>query len=213
MKQYHKIHSIYKRDPDNNYSTFLTGEWSRPEFGYLADNEWIWTEKIDGTNIRIMWDGENVVFGGKTDNAQMPSFLVNELNSLFQGTVKRKMFKDKFGEDENVCLYGEGCGAKIQKGGGNYKSDGQTFVLFDVKIGNWWLKREDVEDIAKYFDIQIAPVIGKGTIQEAVELVKEGFDSQWGEFTAEGLVMRPKVELKGRNGERVITKIKHKDFK
>lgn len=27
------------------------------EFDYLKDNTWIFTEKVDGTNIRIMWDG------------------------------------------------------------------------------------------------------------------------------------------------------------
>jgi len=31
-------------------------------------------------------------------------------------------------------------------------------------------------------------------------------------FQAEGIVARPKVELLSRTGERIITKIKHKDF-
>ena len=45
-----------------------------------------------------------------------------------------------------------------------------------------------------------------------VENVKKGFISKWGDFQAEGIVARPQVELKARNGKRVITKIKNKDF-
>jgi len=47
---------------------------------------------------------------------------------------------------------------------------------------------------------------------EAIEMVRNGFNSQWGNFMAEGIVARPKVELKTRKGERLITKIKHRDF-
>ena len=34
----------------------------------------------------------------------------------------------------------------------------------------------------------------------------------FGGFLAEGMVIRPIVELKSRNGHRIITKLKHKDF-
>ena len=37
--------------------------------------------------------------------------------------------------DGAAVLYGEGYGAKIQKGGGNYRAD-QDFVLFDVRVGS-----------------------------------------------------------------------------
>ena len=54
MKQYHKIQGLFKRGPDNK---FIEGEWSLPEFEYLAKLNWTWTEKVDGTNMRVMWDG------------------------------------------------------------------------------------------------------------------------------------------------------------
>ena len=212
MKKYHKIQSVYLRDPENKFRTFLDGQWSRPELGYLKDNVWVWTEKIDGTNIRIMWDGKNIIFGGKTDNAQIPAFLVNRLNKLFEGTANRKKMKDIFGEEGEVCLYGEGYGAKIQKGGGNYIPNGQNFILFDVNIGGIWLERNNVEDIANKFEIKTVPIIGKGALKEAIELVKKGFDSKEGKLIAEGLVIRPEVELKDRRGYRIITKVKHRDF-
>lgn len=210
MREYHKIQTIFKRNEANH--KIIEGDYSMPEFEYLKDNQWVFTEKVDGTNVRVMWDGKSVVFGGKTDDAQMPVFLLYKLQELFEGTAKKQLFKEKFGEEGGVCLYGEGYGAKIQKGGGNYISDGVSFVLFDVKIGDWWLKREDIEDIANYFGIKIVPIIGEGTLSEAVEKTRQGFNSQWGDFIAEGIVLRPKTELKNRKGERIITKIKHKDF-
>lgn len=214
MKEYHKIQSVFKRDPKTN--RFIDGAWSLPELEYLKNNIWVFTEKVDGTNIRVMWNGEAVSFGGKTDNAQMPMFLLYKLQELFEGTAKKQLFKEQFQKDGvpfgDVCFYGEGYGAKIQKGGGNYKPDGVDFVLFDVKIGEWYLERENVEAIGSLFGIRVVPIIGEGTLAEAISMVKAGFNSQWGEFQAEGIVARPKMELKSRSGERIITKVKHRDF-
>lgn len=215
MKTYHKITTVFKRDPENMRFVF-EGQWSEPEFEYLANSEWVWTEKVDGTNIRVMWDGVSVTFGGKTDDAQMYVPLMSKLQEMFDTTPKRQIFRAIFHDDANpmqVCLYGEGYGAKIQKGGGNYRADGVDFVLFDVKVGEWWLQRKDVEDIAVKLGIKVVPIVGKGTLNEAVEMVKKGFNSQWGEFEAEGLVCRPSTELKTRRGDRIITKIKCRDFK
>ena len=206
MKEYHKIITVWERDPETKFKTLLDGKWATPEFEFLKDNEWVWTEKVDGTNIRIMWDGDKVRLGGKTDNAQIPAFLIERLQELFYAGAMARIF------DGTACLYGEGYGAKIQKGGGNYISDGVDFCLFDVLIGETWLKREDVEDIATKLEVQVAPIIGRGSLEAAIDITRAGIVSEWGEFKAEGLVMRPKVEIKNRMGHRIITKIKHKDF-
>lgn len=211
MTEYHKIQTCFKRDEKTKQ--IIEGDWTLPEFEFLKDNEWVWTEKVDGTNIRVMWNGESVVFGGKTENAQIPVTLLYALQELFEGTPNRQKFLETFGEEGGVCLYGEGYGAKIQKGGGNYIHDGVSFVLFDVKIGDWWLQRADVEDIAKKLGLKVVPIVGKGTLQEAIELTRAGSKSQWGDFLAEGIVARPSTELKTRRGDRIITKIKHRDFK
>jgi ATP-dependent RNA circularization protein (DNA/RNA ligase family) len=210
MKQYHKIQTVYFRDAENNHKTLLEGTWAKPEFDLLKDINWICTEKIDGTNIRVMWDGENVRFGGKTDNAQIPSILIEAL----QDTFTNELMKECFSDTDNVCLYGEGYGKKIQKGG-NYLPDSADFILFDVKVGNWWLTRDDNEDIARKLNIGVVPIIGIWKLNEAIEYVKQGFKSTIAEnkdYIAEGLVMKPVTELFNRKGERIITKIKHKDF-
>jgi len=204
MKEYPKIQSIYKRDEKTH--KFIESEWSLPEFEYLQYNLWLFTEKIDGTNIRVLWDGEKIEFKGRTDNAQIYAPLIKTLYETFEITTLREVF------DQPACLYGEGYGAKIQKGGGNYRSD-VGFILFDVLIDRWWLKRDAIEGIAEKFNIPVVPIIGEGTLNDAIRYIKEGITSTFGDFRAEGLVLKPKTELFARNGQRIITKIKHKDFR
>ncbi len=210
--KYHKIVTVFKRDPETKFRTLLEGEYACPEFEYLKDNEWVFTEKVDGTNIRVMWDGVDVRFGGRTDNAQIPAFLVSRLQDLFKPDSLGQIFELENGLPLNVCLYGEGYGAKIQKGGGNYKPDGCDFVLFDVSIGGVWLRRDSVKDVAEKLSVAVVPGLAEGTLDALVRLVRTGFSSQWGDFQAEGVVARPKVEMKTRTGSRVITKLKCKDF-
>lgn len=207
MNEYHKIQTMFKRDMQNNGKTLLEGQWTLPEFEYLAHNQWVFTEKVDGTNIRILLKNGCVYFGGKTDNAQIPAPLVARLNATFLPLAPQ--MQAIFQGD--VCLYGEGYGAKIQKVGGNYRPD-QDFVLFDIRVGDWWLQRADVEDVAMRLGLDIVPVIGEGTLYDAIEAAKNGIVSRWGAFQAEGIVARPKTELCTRAGHRIITKIKTRDF-
>ena len=224
MKQsnkYHKILSLFKRNMAGD-KKFIIGDWSTPELEYLKDNQWVFTEKVDGTNIRIIWNGKDVVFGGRSDNAQIPTPLIMELDKLFKRMEPRQKLAEVFPQgldrnlvsiDElNVVLYGEGYGARIQKGGGNYIPDGVSFVLFDVAINGLYLERNNVEDIANKLDLDIVPIIGQGTLDEAIEMTKKGFKSQWGDFIAEGIVARPKTEMRTRRGDRIITKVKYIDF-
>lgn len=215
MNKYPKIQTVYKRDPETNYKTLLIEQWSEPEFDYLKDCLWDFTEKVDGTNIRVIWDGECVVFKGKSDNSQIPPFLLRELQRMFRFTdnFKKAFDYDPDEDDIEVCLYGEGYGARIQKGGGNYIKDGVSFVLFDIKVGKIWLKREGILDIAEKLDILVVPRIGIGTLHTMVDMAHIGFNSYWGEFLAEGIVAKPQVDFLNRRGHRIITKIKHKDFK
>lgn len=211
MKEYHKIQTVFLRNPDDNFRTLLEGVWSKEEFETLQHINWVCTEKIDGTNIRVMWNGNSVSFAGKTDKAQIPAHLLTTLESIFTNDKMQEVFKDT----DNVCLYGEGYGNKIQKGG-NYLPDSTNFILFDIRIGNWWLTRESIQEIANKLIIDIVPIIGTLTLNNAINYVKEGFTSTIAhnkEYMAEGLIMKPEIELFNRKGERVITKLKHKDFK
>lgn len=208
MSKYHKIQSIYKRDMFSKRKTLIEGEWTLPEFEYLAGNVWTFTEKVDGTNIRVIFKEGSITFGGRTEDAQIPAQLVGRLNERFLPLAEK--LAEVF-PDGAAVLYGEGYGAKIQKGGGNYRQD-QDFVLFDVRVGQWWLQRADVGDVAQKLGLDAVPVIGEGTLHDAVAWAKRGIRSTWGDFEAEGIVARPKTELMTRSGHRLVAKIKCRDF-
>lgn len=214
MIKYPKINSVYKRDDRGKF----TNEFSQPEFEYLSNNEWIGTEKVDGTNIRIHWDGEEFKIAGRTDNAQLPLPLFERLNQI----CSDKLFFDVFGfHDEggdplNITLFGEGYGNRIQKVGSKYLPDRVDFILFDIKIGNWWLEREDIIDIARLLGINSVPEVFNGSLNEAIDIIKTGSDYHPSVINKnapmEGLVLIPACNLIDRSGRRIITKLKYKDF-
>lgn len=209
MVEYHKIETLFERDEKTK--KLIMNKFRNPTIEYLKDNIWQFTEKVDGTNIRIYWDGHKVKFGGRTDNAQIPAHLINRLNELFGGETNAQMFEQKFGDTE-VELFGEGYGAKIQSGG-LYRDD-VDFILFDVLIRDNFQPRESVENIAKYFGIDIVPIVLEGTLQDGIDYVLNNRQSLIAKNGAllEGLVGRTKVETKDRCGKRNIVKIKYRDF-
>ena len=208
MKEYEKIETIFARDEKTK--KLNENIYRNETIQFLKDIEWEFTEKIDGTNIRIIWDGHKVSYYGRTDKAQIPTQLMNKLIELFGGNINEEMFEQKFGATP-VMLIGEGYGAKIQKGGGDYRQD-NNFILFDVCINNKYLSRDNVNDIANYFGIESVPVIFSGNLKKGIDFVKTKPNSTIGTAKMEGLVARPKVELYDKNGNRLIVKIKVCDF-
>ena len=211
MTEYTKIETVFERDMEGT-KKLIEGKFRNETVEYLKDNRWIGTEKIDGTNIGIVWDGHNVSYQGRTERAQIPTHLMNKLIEMFGGTVNEELFEQKFGEMQ-VILFGEGYGAKIQKGGGNYRSD-VSFILFDVYLPeqNLWLKRDAVEDIAKTFGVDVVPIVYEGDIAGAVEFVRRKPKSTIGTADMERIVCKTAVDMLDRMGRRLIVKIKVCDF-
>lgn len=211
MTEYTKIETIFERDMEGT-KKLIEGKFRNDTVEYLKENRWIGTEKIDGTNIGIVWDGHKVSYQGRTERAQIPAHLMNKLIEMFGGTVNEELFEQKFGEMQ-VILFGEGYGAKIQIGGGNYRSD-VSFILFDVYLPeqNLWLKRDAIEDIAKTFGVDVVPIVYEGNIAGAVEFVKGKPKSTIGTADMEGIVCKPTVDMLDRMGRRLVVKIKVCDF-
>lgn len=209
--EYGKIETLYERDE-------LTHKLKQPlvlknrTYGMLKS--WHWTEKVDGTNIRCIWNDGEVSFGGKTDNAQIHADLVKW---LYENITPEKL-AGVFGNDDgpvDAVIYGEGYGAGIQKGGADY-SPIKKMIVFDVLIsGKWWLSYENVCDIADKLGLRVVPSFGEMTLEKATDLVRRGFDSRCCTTyrKAEGLVGRPLETLFDKKGHRLITKIKTKDFR
>lgn len=183
----------------------------------------------------------HVEYKGKTDNANMPAHLDKYLHETYPEDkvlaslgLKQTIWLDEFEEHKwgllneatgeftpdinkvpyRYTIYGEGYGVKIQKGG-NYIPDGVGFIVFDVKVNETYLLRENREDIARKLGAPSVPFIGQFTIDEAIEFVRKGFKSTIAhnkDYNAEGLVLTTPVGLKDRNGHRIIFKIKTCDW-
>lgn len=208
--EYHKIPGPFKRQVSGpNKNKVIAWDWTSPELQFLADVAWIFTEKVDGTNIRVIWDGHKPEFRGRTDRAVLHPQLIAALTEMFP----EELLEQQFG-GQPVILFGEGYGAGIQKGGGNYRPD-KSFVLFDVNIADWWLQRKDVEEIGNSLGIDVVPIKMQYTLRGAIELMSaKRLYSSLGQspFEAEGVVGTPAVPMFSRNGSRIIVKLKGCDL-
>lgn len=213
--EYQKIQTIFKRDAKN---VIIPTEFTLPEYEWLKNCKFSATEKIDGTNMRVEIESGKFTFGGKTDNAQVPTHLLKKMQEIFTEETLDKFFGEKTNWHEEgfkATIFGEGYGVKIQKGG-NYISNGTNFILFDVRIGNWWLTDEAIREMAARAGIDVVPYMGEFTIQEAIDFVKKGFKSTIAEnkdYDAEGLVLKTPHGLLLRNGQRICFKVKTCDFR
>lgn len=228
MIEYPKIETLYDRDPVTH--RVIPGQLRLPEFA--LPKSWIVTEKIDGTNIRVGMTADGAVsFAGRTDKADIPPHLLAHLVDTYTPELMREVFNPTAGEE--VVLFVEGFGPKIQKGGELYRPDVGS-ILFDVWFGGWWLEPENLIDVAgklgvphaPYLDFEshyldgllgfpdsafsLAVLIGMvGNVPDGQSIVAASFGR---ERQAEGIVARTKPGLMMRDGRRLMWKLKFRDF-
>lgn len=173
----------------------------------------------------------HVYYKGKTDSANIHPNLLKHLQEQYptdkvlaalglKGFIPKEEWQDHKWQTiddipQRYTIYGEGYGAKIQKAGGNYLSQGNGFIVFDVKVDDLYLLCSARDEIAAKLGAPVVPFIGMMTLDEAIQYVRTGFKSRIAEnkdFMAEGLVIRNELGLKTRRGERIITKLKTCDF-
>ena len=167
--EYHKIETLYERDE----KTFkIKPEMILKNHIYGIIKSWVWTEKIDGTNIRVIWKDGKLSFGGKTDNAQIHADLIKW---LYENVTPEKLVAC-FPDGAAVVIYGEGYGAGIQRGG--IYGPTKKLIVFDVfvidtdiehtRMGGWWLSDENTRDVAGKLGLDAVPCLGEMTLKEAI---------------------------------------------
>lgn len=212
MMWYPKINSIFKRSFGDYGKTMLFGQWAKPEIEYLANSPWEVTEKVDGTNIRIEFKG-CVNIEGRTDRSNIPPGIMQWFFA-HEDFLNEKLL-EIFGEETQVTLYGEGYGAGIQKVGKLYRED-NSVIFFDIRVKGLWLTRKNVEDLCAKLKLDIVPLMVPMTLNEAIEHCQAGFASlvpdKASYVLAEGLILKNPLGMLDRRGDRIITKIKFKDF-
>ena len=211
MTEYPKIQTLFERDP----ITFKLREPLAvlvPDF--LAVDCWDVEEKLDGMNLRIIVDREakSVQTLGRTDRAQLPQGILDATAFIERQAQTIPVDADYF------ILFGEGLGPKVN--GNRHQLTLHEFFLFDVHVGRdrpYWLSREEVRTLAMKIGCRIPPGGGLLTTKDCVEQVRANITTPvsrlaGGRNYVEGVVCRPVFELQTQRGQRVIWKLKCKDF-
>lgn len=215
MKEYHKIETLFKFDGEKK--RHIPGDFYNETVEYLKDFKWIFTEKVDGTNFRIHWDGHELSYGGRTSKSQFSTnqikFITEELLTEDLEILIEQKFKEK-----PITIYGELYGKDIQKVGSSYSSE-YEFKVFDIlipimgkPISEKFVSREVLEFIVKDLGLDIVPVVLEGTIDEGLSYIKNNNKSTFSEAPLEGIVGVPKGNILDGNGTRIIVKLKKRDL-
>lgn len=210
-KEYNKIGNIFKFDEKYKNIVGLNEPYNT-----LKDIVWQGTEKIDGTNIRIYWDGHTIEIAGRTNKSLIPQKLQAYLDSVFKVQEMEYVFEQLFGNKE-VYIFGEGYGCGIQLDGGDYleNSNETSFIVFDIQINGYDLNRENTTNLANKLGLKAVPVVFEGTLEEAKEFVGKHQKSTLnnGKREMEGLILVPRdIELYDKNHNLIKCKCKYRDM-
>ena len=205
--EYLKIPSIYKFGAKSHAPEDFTDI-----FKALRGIKWRATEKVDGTNTRIIWDGYHITFGGRTDNAQIQPNVMEYLEKTFHADGVEETFEQVFGKKPAI-VFGEMFGPKIQKEGGLY-GEQVAFRVFDVYIDGYWLSWLNTADVAAKLGLDTVHYLGEDTLnnwRDYVSTNPASFLSPKHEM--EGVVCTPVYPLYNRDGTPIKVKIKIKDIR
>lgn len=206
---FQKIKAPFLRDGPNDRLV----NTSKPAFNWLKafdeNQKFVASEKIDGTSVGLKWDGERISFVGHTDKSQFCPRYLEYLQNRF-GTPEFESCVEAIFGDRPVAIYGEGISKDYNV---HYGFPDGEFIMYDIQFDSgFYAERQFVWEVAKKLAIK-TPWEQNMTLNEAIEFVKTKPQSRLNsDFKMEGLVLRPLVELYDNHGERLITKVKVKDF-
>ena len=167
-------------------------------------------EKIHGTSTHISYkhDEKKVHFSSGGESHE-------KFVALFDQEALLKAFQENFSCD--VVVFGEGYGGKQQKMGHTY---GPTlkFIVFDIKVDDYWLSVPNAEDVAKKLGLEFVHYVRIPTTIEAIDAERDAESVQGirngmgGGHKREGVVLRPLIEMKTNDGKRIMSKHKGEGF-
>lgn len=165
-------------------------------------------EKVHGRNAYIAWEsGGLTLYGGGVSPERFAGLFDRE--ALAQGLAS-------LGQDI-VTIYGEAYGGSAQKGTSHLYGAELRFIAFDVQIGGLWLAVPDAEEIVGQLGLEFVPYAKVSTETASLDAerdrpsevaVRRGMGAQ----EREGIVLRPPIEVRRNNGERIIAKHKRDAF-
>lgn len=165
-------------------------------------------EKTHGTSAHLSFK-----------NNQLHYFAGGESHQNFLKLFDEPALLANFAEigHPEVVVFGEAYGGKQQGMSGTYGKE-LRFIAFDVKVGDHWLNVPNAEKVATKLGLEFVPWREVDTDIETLNFERDrpseiaerrgcGTDK-----TREGVVLRPLMEFRMPNGDRVICKHKGEKF-
>jgi len=166
-------------------------------------------EKIHGTSAHIQYkDNKILYFSGGSKH--------ETFRKLFNHGYLLEKFEELFGDD-NVIVYGEAYGGKLQGMSDTYGKE-LKFIVFDVKVGNMWLDVPDAESVAALLKLEFVDYVRCATDKSSLNYERDKPSTQairngcGNGKQREGVVLRPLIEVTKKNGKRIIVKHKADSF-
>lgn len=213
MSKYPKIQTLYlrKEAKKGKASALKIGEYACDEFANIK--YWTVTEKIHGTNLRIIWKDRKLTFKPKSDNGKFQGTFKEDYLDKIKDNLQFKL--NKFFDNKNVVIYAEACGGNIQDIGKAYSTN-YKLVVFDIKIGYWWLNYEKIKMVCDNLGLKCVPLISYFLSIDAIEgYVKDYPDSIFAKekVEMEGIVATSYPLMLFRRGNPIKFKLKCNDYK
>lgn len=172
-------------------------------------------EKVHGTSAHV---------GYRRDLATRNDKLV-----FFSGGVKHDPFVQLFDYDslinlfrdighESITVYGEAYGGSCQRMGNVYGPE-LRFIAFEVSVGEHWLPVEKAANVVDKLGLEFVHWVRGPATEEFVNKWRDAPSElaqrrgMGDDHTREGVVIRPPIEVRLNNGDRLMAKHKHEKFR
>lgn len=166
-------------------------------------------EKIHGSSSHLTWNNGKINFFAGGENHERFVALFDHENLI-------KVFTERIGA-EKCIVFGEVYGGKCQGMSQTYGEE-LKFIVFDVKIVECWLNVPNAEDVAKHLGLEFVyyekittdlKTIDAQRDADSVQAIRNGMGPG---KKREGIVLRPLIEMRKNNNERIIAKHKREEF-
>lgn len=160
-------------------------------------------EKVHGTSAHVLWqDGRLSFFAGGADH------------ETFVGLFDQDQLRDAFQAmgHPRIGVYGEAYGSRDLGMARTYGPD-LRFATFDIQVGDVWLAVPNMVDVAGKLGLEVVPCQETSTDLEALDALRDAPSEVaarlgTGVWPREGIVLRPLIELRKNNGDRIMAKHK-----
>ena len=165
------------------------------------------SEKVHGSSAHISYkDGQLHFFSGGAKHDQFVAIFDHENLARVMPEV-----------NDDVTVYGEVYGGSMQGMSHTYGKE-LRFIAFEVKIGDYWLDVPAAESVVLRLGLEFVPYrkirttinsINRERDRESEVAVRRGMGHG---HKREGVVLRPLIEVRKNNGDRIMAKHKADDF-